>query len=178
MDIVLEYFKSFLTPAQLIGVGGLIMAIISFQQNVPKRMVICQLIANTLFTVHFFMLGAVTGAAINLMSALRSVIYAQTDKKWATHPAWSIVFIIIPIIIGICSWEGFKSLFPVLAAICFTISFRMKTSKMVRLVSFPASPLWIIYNVINKSYPGILTELYVMTSIIVGMIRFDISKKK
>ena len=144
MEVIYDYFKGLLTLPQIIGVVALIVAITSFQQNVPKRMIICQLISSTLFTVHFFMIGAVTGAAINLMSAVRAVIYAQTDKKWATHPIWTWIFVGISVLIGVFSWEGLKSILPVLGSVCFTISFRMKTAKLVRLVSFPSSPLWIV----------------------------------
>lgn len=178
MDFLIDYIKGLFTPAGLVGVVALIVALTSFQQNVPKKMVICQLISSTLFVIHFYMLGAVVGAAINLMSAVRSVIYAQTDKKWAMHPVWTVVFSVISILIAIFFWEGWVSLLPVLGALCYTLSFRMKTSKMVRLVSLPSSPCWIVYNAIKGSIPGIITELYVIISILVGMLRFDRNKSK
>ncbi|MBE7039760.1 MAG: YgjV family protein [Ruminococcaceae bacterium] len=178
MDFLSEYIRGLFTLSGLVGVIALIVALASFQQNVPKKMVIYQLIANSLFVVHFFMLGAKVGAAINLMSAVRSLIYAQTDKKWAGHPAWTVVFVVISILIAVFLWEGWLSLLPVLGALCYTLSFRMKTSKMVRLVSLPSSPCWIVYNAIKGSIPGIITELYVIISILVGMLRFDRKKYK
>lgn len=177
MDFLTEYIKGLLTVEGIIGVAALIVALISFQQNVPRKMVVCQLISSTLFTIHFFMLGAVVGSAINIMSAVRSLIYAQTDKKWAMHPIWTVVFTGISILIAVFLWEGWVSILPVLGAVCYTLSFRMKTSKMVRLVSLPSSPCWIIYNAINGSIPGIITELYVIISILVGMLRFDRKKE-
>ena len=176
MEFLVEYFKSLITPAGLVGVAALIVALTSFQMNVPKKMVLCQLISSTLFTIHFAMLGAVTGAAINIMSAVRAVIYAQTDKKWAMHVAWTFVFVAISVLIAVFFWEGWISLLPVLGAVCYTISFRMKTSKMVRLVSLPSSPCWIIYNGIKGSLPGVITECYVIISIFVGMLRHDRKK--
>ncbi len=178
MDFLGDYIRGMFTPAGLVGVVALVAAIVSFQQNVPKKMVVCQLIANCLFVVHFFMLGAVVGAAINLMSALRSLIYSQTDKKWAMHPAWTAVFVIISILIAVFLWEGWVSMLPVFGSLCYTLSFRMKTSKMVRLLSFPSSPCWIIYNAVRGSIPGIITELYIIISILIGMLRFDRNKGK
>lgn len=178
MDFLIDYFKGLLTPAGLVGVAALIVALTSFQMNVPKKMVLCQLVSSTLFTIHFFMLEAVVGAAINIMSAVRSLIYAQTDKKWAMHPAWTLVFVMISILIAIFCWEGAISILPVLGSVFYTLSFRMKTSKMVRLVSLPSSPCWIVYNAINGSIPGIITECYVICSILVGMIRHDRKNKE
>ena len=176
MSFLIDYISGLATPAGLVGVVALVVALASFQQNVPKRMVICQLISNTLFVIHFFMLGAVVGAAINLMSAARSLIYAQTDKKWAMHPVWTFVFVLISVLIAIFLWEGYVSLLPVVASVFYTISFRIKTSKLVRLVSLPSSPCWIIYNAIKGSIPGIITEAYVIISIAVGMLRHDRKK--
>ena len=126
MDFLINYFKDMLTPAGLIGVAALIVALTSFQQNTPKKMIVCQLISSTLFTIHFYMIDAPVGAAINLMSAARAVIYSQTDKKWAMHPIWTYIFIAISILIAVIFWEGWVSILPVFGAVCYTISFRMK----------------------------------------------------
>jgi len=176
MEFLVDYFSSLITPIGMIGVAALIVALTSFQMNEPKKMVICQLISSTLFTIHFYRLEAEVGAAINIMSAVRSLIYAQTDKKWAMHPVWTYVFVAVSILIAVFLWEGWVSILPVLGAVCYTISFRMKTSKMVRLVSLPSSPCWIVYNAINGSIPGIITECYVIISILEGMLRHDRKK--
>ena len=177
MEFMVEYFKGLTTPAGFVGVAALIVALTSFQMNVPKKMVFLQLVSSTLFTIHFGMLKAVTGAAINIMSVVRAIIYAQTDKKWAMHPVWTFVFVAVSFLIAVFFWEGWISLLPVLGAVCYTISFRMKTSKMVRLVSLPSSPCWIIYNGIKGSLPGVITECYVIISILIGMLRYDRKKE-
>lgn len=174
---IIEYFSDVLKPVQVLGYAALILAIISFQKNTPKGMIVFQLLANILFTVHFFMLGAITGAALNMMSAVRSVIYYNSDKKWAAHPVWIPVFSIIAIAIGLCSWNGWQSILPVLGTLFYTIGFKMKTAKLVRAISLPSSPCWMIYNALNHSYAGIITESYVIISIIVGMLRFDIRER-
>lgn len=178
MEAVINYFSGILQPAQIVGYIALILAIISFQQNEPKRMAFFQLLANSMFVIHFAMIGAITGAVINLLSAIRSLVYSRRDKKWADHVAWTYAFVLAFVLTTIFFWEGAKSLLPMFGAICYTVSFRMKTAKLVRLVSLPSSPCWMIYNAINHSYAGILTETYVIVSIIIGMLRFDVKKRK
>jgi hypothetical protein len=48
----------------------------------------------------------------------------------------------------------------------------------VRAVSFLSSPCWLVYNIINFSIPGILTEVFAMCSIIVGILRIDLPKMR
>ena len=54
----------------------------------------------------------------------------------------------------------------------------MKDETKIRLITFPSSPCWLVYNVFEKSVAGIVTECIVMSSIIIAIIRYDILKKK
>jgi hypothetical protein len=40
------------------------------------------------------------------------------------------------------------------------------------------SASWPVYNIINFSIPGILTEVFAMCSIIVGILRIDLPKMR
>jgi hypothetical protein len=53
-----------------------------------------------------------------------------------------------------------------------------KNPRMIRLLSLLSPPLWLIYNVLSGSYPGILSEIFLLTSTLIGIYRFDIRKKK
>lgn len=174
--------------AQIIGFVAFAAAVISFQQNTHKRIVIMQTVSTTLFMIHFIMLGAYTGAILNGTAAVRSFIYANKDKKWGQSRIWLPLFCVLSVILGgltaiinlingsFTAWD-LLCVFPIAGMVLTTVSFNLKDPKMVRIVSFPSSPLWIIYNVFNRSYSGILTEAFVMCSIIVAFIRYDIKPK-
>lgn len=70
------------------------------------------------------------------------------------------------------------SLLPMTGMMLTTVSMWLKDPKWVRRISLPASPLWITYNALTKSYAGVCTELFVITSIIVGMLRHDRKRGK
>ena len=87
-------------------------------------------------------------------------------------------FIIIFIAVGLYTWEDYYSIFPIFSMVLGTITFWLKSTKLIRFLTLAMSPSWLIYNIIIVSYPGIMTEIFVTTSIIIGIIRFDILKKE
>ena len=53
----------------------------------------------------------------------------------------------------------------------------MKKAAHTRLTGLINSPTWLIYNILNRSIGGSLTEAISLVSIIVGIIRLDLRKK-
>ncbi len=162
--------------AQGLGVVGLICAVISFQQRSHRSIVLLQIMSCGAFCAHFAMLGAYTGAALNLIGVFRAVVFVNKGKKWADSRAWLFLFCGMSVAVGTFSWNGFISILPILGMICTTVAFWVKTPKYVRLIALPSSPLWLVYNLVNKSYAGVVTETINMASIIIAMIRLDYKK--
>ena len=67
---------------------------------------------------------------------------------------------------------------PVLAMIVATVAIRLGSSKMVRRLGLISSPLWLTYNCFSGSIGAIASEILNLISIIVGIIRLDLRKKK
>ena len=62
---------------------------------------------------------------------------------------------------------------PVFGMSFTTVAFWITDAAAVRRVSFPSSPCWLTYNLYNRSWAGAGTEIILMTSIIVAMLRYD-----
>ncbi|MBE7036703.1 MAG: YgjV family protein [Ruminococcaceae bacterium] len=163
--------------AQVIGIIAFCLAVWSFQQNEHKKIVLLQLLANLCFTVHYFMLAAYTGALLNSIGFARSIVFIFKDKKWASSNWWLVFFSLVCVGAGVYTWNGPLTLLPMSAMILTTVAFGISNPKITRLLSFPSSPLWLIYNLVNQSWGGVLTECFNMGSIIIGMLRFDRKKK-
>ncbi len=160
--------------AQTLGFVAAALCILSFQQNKHKNIIALQLSGGIAFTLHFLLLGAYTGAAMNLVDIVRSLVFINRGKKWADHVWWVVVFSALCVISCIFTWIGPLSLLPMAGMICTTISFYLQDPKKVRRVALPASPLWIIYNICTKSYGGVITEAFNICSIIIAMFRHDL----
>ena len=141
---------------QLLGFIALVFSVISFQQNKHKGIIFFQLLAGITFVLHFCCLNAFTGAAMNMVDVLRSIVFFNRGKKWADNVLWVILFSCMCVVSCIFTWIGPLSLLPMAGMILTTVGMWLKDPKWVRRISFPSSPLWIIYNALTKSYAGVL----------------------
>ena len=164
------------TIAHIIGIIALGLAVISYQQKTHRSILAFRLSANALFCVHFIMLGAVTGGILNAVAATRAIVFVNKGKKWADNRAWLWIFCVVSVIVGILTWKNYYSILPMLGMLCTTVALWIKTPKYVRLVAFPSSPMWLVYNAVSNSFAGAITELISMCSIIVAIIRLDLNK--
>lgn len=163
----------------IIGFVAMTIIVISYQQKTHKNILLFQMVSGLLFTVHFLLLGAYTGAIMNLLGALRSLVYSNRGKKFTSTIVWPILFTIGFAVSGILTWDGWISIVPLIAMIMSSIVLWIENPKINRALSIPTSACWLIYNIKipEPSYAGIATEIFVLSSIIIGIIRLDIKKK-
>ena len=164
--------------AQIIGVIALILAVLSFQQKTHRYIVMFQLAANFAFVLHFGLLGAYTGAILNAVALLRSVVFVNKGKKWADNKLWLWLFCALSVAAGIFTWQNVLSVLPILGMVCTTVAFWIKTPKYVRLCALPSSPLWLVYNFVSSAWGGVLTEVINMASIVIAIVRLDLPGEK
>lgn len=162
---------------QILGLVAFALSVATYQQNTHKRIVLMQLLANVCFTLHFYMIDAYTGALLNAIGIARSAVYICKHQRWAASNLWIVFFSLLCTVACACTWEGYLSLLPACAMILTSIAFGIDNPALTRKFSFPSSPLWLIYNLINQSWGGFLTECFNLISIIVGMLRFDRKKQ-
>ncbi len=164
--------------AQIIGFGGTALTIIAYQQSKRKRILGCTVISAALFAIHYIILGAYTGAVMNILAGTRSLVFMNNTKKWAKSKIWVAVFMVIYTVACIATWDKWYSVLPLIAMLLTTVSNWFQSEKKIRFLTFPSSPCWLVYNILNASYAGIITEIFVMSSLIIAIIRFDLRKPK
>ena len=169
--------------AQIIGFVGLSLNLLSFQQRDQKKLIMIQFFGATVFAVHFGLLGAVSGCILNVVGILRAFVYYNKNKKWASHGVWLYIFIFLYFVCYALSFLVFSTeptlknfileLLPVIGMTSLNIGYTMKKASHVRITGLICSPSWLVYNAFRQSWPGVLTEVLSIVSIIVGMIRLD-----
>ncbi|MBR4959369.1 MAG: YgjV family protein [Clostridia bacterium] len=164
------------TIAQIIGVFGLICSLLSFQMKNRKWIMAFQMTASLSFSAQLFMLGAITGGCVDMISFIRTMIFSQNSKKWASSPVWLYVFLGIMIIAGALTWQNAWDILPIIGSMLSTLALWMKREKHIRLISLSVGPCWLVYNLVKGAWSGALNEVLAMTSIVIGMIRNDTKK--
>ena len=168
-------FLMYLMIAQTVGIVGMILVFLSFQINSKKNILFFQILSSLVFGVHFFMLNAFTGVAMNAVSIFRNSIFYQSEKHaWARHKAWIAVFILLYTGMGLLTWDNWFSILLMISMVTTTFAFWETNPTRIRLLYFPGSPCWLVYNITNGSVAGIITESFSIISLIIAFIRFDI----
>ena len=167
------------STANLIGYGGLLLIIASFQFDERKKILGLHLISALFYFVHLLMIGALTGAFMAFFTAIRNLVFMQkTKSRWAKSSLWPVAFIALFIAGGVLTWAGPISLLPVCGMIAGTIARWSTKERTLRLLSLIPSPFWLIYNYSVGSLPALLGESSVFISNLIGITRFDLLKKK
>ena len=167
------------TVGQIIGFVAMAIIVFSYQQKSHKNILIFQMVSGLLFTVHFFLIGAYTGCVSNLIGAFRSLVYANRGKnKFTDFKLWPVIFSVIFTASGILTWDNIFSVFPIFAMVASSVVLWIDSPRINRAFSIPTSACWLVYNIPNHSISGIATEIFVLSSIVVGMLRLDRKKAR
>lgn len=157
--------------------------ILSYQWKNQRNIILTQFFGSGLFVINFFMLGAVTGAIINLLAVLRAIVFSNKEKFRADKVIWVYGFIAAFLASYAATFLVFGKeptafnliieFLPIIGIIATTISFYMKDAKSVRRLALISSPAWLVYNVTQVAVGGVICEAVSLVSIIVGMLRHD-----
>ena len=156
------------------GVLSTLCFIISFQIKSNKGLFITQCIANIFYGVQFYLLGA-TGGLFNMaMQIFRNLLLCKVeDWKWLKWMGWAPILCIPSLIYMIVCWSGPLDILPFIAMTVGTIAYWTNSAKWLRLSEIIAvSPSWLAYDLITAAYGGVLTELIILGSVVVSIIRF------
>lgn len=173
--------------AQIIGIVAMLVSFLSFQQKERKTVIIFQIASTTLFAINFFMLGAIVGALLNVVAAIRSVVFMDKAKSKGDHPAWLCAFFFVYILSYVATFTVFDKeptainlvieVLPVIGMVLTTIGFRQNDAKAIRKYCLLNAPLWLVYNIYNMSIGAIIGESVNIISIVIGTLRHDIKRR-
>ena len=158
--------------AQIIGVIASAFIIYSFQSRKNKHLFLIQMIGALLFSFHFGLLGAFTGFSQDVLAVGRNYLLFS-NKKWAKSPIFLWLLIILYVVTGYFTYSGILSILPPLAMIVGTIVMWSKDGKKIRIAQLLCiSPCWLTYNISVFSISGIVTECFVLISVLISFIRY------
>ena len=155
---------------QILGILVVILGFFAFQQKTQKGIIIFQIIMAVVFTLHYFCLNAPTAIALNIIGALNCIfcLFRKQRQNGYTEP---IIFSIIIVIVSIFTWEGFYSIFLTVGLIVNFFSVSFKNPQNTRKAMFVKAPLCLLYNAFVSSIGGVVFEITVLASAIIGLYR-------
>lgn len=175
------------TIAQIFGILGMAMNVLSYQGKEKKTLILMQFFGSLFFAVNMFMLNAIMGGLLNTIGIARALIYSNSEK-FKNVKRFNLLFLLLYILSYIAIFTFFNKeatmfnliveVLPLIAMIATTVGFSMKKAANIRRLTLISSPSWLIYNCINFSLGGILCEVFSLVSVFIGILRYDIKKKQ
>lgn len=162
--------------AQAVGLIAVTISLTIFQSNNRSHMLKLGMLASLFYAIHFLLLGAVTGAVMNLIGGTRSFVFFKFNtgkKRWDVL----IIFIVLAVVGTIMTWQGPISLLAMGGSIGSSFAFWHTKPRHIRRWALLVPPLWFTYDAISGSIPGMLIEVIILCSNLVGEYRFDFRGK-
>lgn len=155
---------------EIIGVIAIGASMLIYQQKTRKKLLLSKGIADTLWIIHYLLLGGYTGAAITGIALVRGVVFYKTEKR---SKGILLGFLTASVICTAITWGDVFSLFPAAASLMAVFSFWLGIPKVSRLMCFPISSCMLIYGLHNGSLSVMINECLAMVSALLGLIRMD-----
>jgi hypothetical protein len=112
--------------------------------------------AATLFSIHFFLLGAYAGAAVAAINATRTFLSLKGFKSNKIL----IFFLSVYVCVGILIYDSWVDIFPILSGFVATIGLFKFSGIKLRASFFVSESAWLAYGFIVKSIGGIITSVF------------------
>lgn len=165
--------------SQILGILALLCNIICYQMKAPKKLLFWQITASVIWVLNLGLKGAVAGVLLNIHAVVRLVVYyLANDHKWARSKVWVPVFMVSAAVLIIATYTSYVDILALIGTLFTIYSFSAGDTAKTRLFTLPSPPCWFIYHFSQRNIGGVLNEVFVLGSIIVGMIRMDKMDKK
>jgi len=164
--------------AQFFSAAAYILFLFCYHGKSMKRVLTVKLCADIFGTTAYILLGAYSGMAMNIISAVRGIIYINNDKKFFKHRIWMFIFMGISLTSAVITWKSFYSILPALAGAISTYSLWQKNVKVARIIALLINILLFTYNLCVGSYAGMVGEALGFISVMSALLINEKKAKK
>ena len=163
--------------AQGISIVTGILAIVLKQMKEMKKILILEVVANSLATLNYVFVGGDSGwivSGIAVLNAVVMLIYFLCNKKAPSFLV--VVFLGIYITssaITLAVKGDLMELLPALSAVCYSVSMMQKKPSHYRAWSVLNPVFWTVYDIYTTSYVMSIVHFGIFVSTLVAMVRLD-----
>lgn len=159
--------------AQIIGLVAMALCIFTWQQKDARKIILWYSPVNILWSLHFVVLGAYSGAAVAIVNAIKDGMLAYIRPQYIALLIFSYIAIVwIATLYHIEHWYGF---IPLIATTIFNIVLLIDRDNRYAIArcGLMSNVSWIIYNCFVGGWVGIACSTFVICSTLTGMIRHE-----
>ena len=179
--------------AQILGILGMICFISSFQFKSGLTIILAQLIGSAFYCVQYTLFSIIAGTLymgvlMNVIGVFRGIVYYKrelfkADSIWwiaGFFTSYIVCYVLLFTVFGLApnAHNLIIEFMPILGMVIAQISFRQKSASKIRAFGGATTIPWGLYHGFHLSIGGLIGEIINLVSVIVGIIRYDIRRKK
>ena len=131
--------------------------------------------ANSFFAgTQYWMFGKYESMLVSYVAILANVTYWGVNKKKKSATPYQVAFGILFVLIVMWQWRDWTSIFVLCAKVLSTVSLGFNNTRTIRILNLISTPCWLAYNISIPNYAGICSDLLMLTSLTIALIRIDI----
>lgn len=157
---------------QGLGIVGIVVGFLSMQMKTRDKLLLMHLGLTVCFVLHYGLIGAWSGMALNIISSIRNITYYFLGRKAPVKPGWGVLFAVVMGAVGILSWQNWYSAFVVVALTLNSYAMSFTDPQSIRKSMLVTCPLALVYNVLVLSAGGIVLESVNTFSAALGIYRY------
>ena len=171
-----------LIASQIVGFAAVALYLLSYQLKKRRQIVWATCISNALYVLQYLMLGAFSGAVMDITSTVSSFLAAKKKdppfKKY--ERPMTVINLLVIAAVGLVS-AGLQrdrvELIPLAGALFQTGGLWCDDEQTIRKLGLCGAPFWLVYNYISQAYGAALGSAISIVSIIVAMQRYRKNNK-
>ena len=146
--------------AQIIGFVALFISLIAYHRKDKKTIMSSLIICNLFKLVHYLLLGAYSGCVTKIIAIIRDefIIIKEKNTKLSNN-LFLLFFIMLYVIAAFFTYDGILSLFPLVAALIYTLFIWNGNELVVKKTAFYCYFIWLVYNIFVFSIPEIIANI-------------------
>jgi len=156
---------------QCLGIVAIVLGFLTFQMKSREKLVVMQIAVTLSFVLHYLLIGAYSGMALNSVAMIRNIIFYFVGRDKPVPKYLSILFAVLMCLMGILSWQAWYSVFAVLGLLINSYCMSFSNPQNIRKSILVTSPMVLVYDCFVLSIGGIVYESVAIVSAAIGIVR-------
>ena len=158
---------------QLIGFLAFFVLVLSFYKKNTRTIIAYQIVSNFAYTVHYLLLGALSGAYISFIGIFRNIAYLKVKKH---KKIFASIIISLYLLVTIVFYENVFSILQFIANSQYLLAMLKNEKKTLLISALISSAMWALYAVFVSSYAAMFTETILLVSNTIQLIKLKKSR--
>jgi len=165
------------TIAQVIGYIAVAENLLIYLSNRRERILLWKFVSDTLWLLNYLLMGGFTGAALNGVAMVREGVFALRGKyRWADAKWVPALFLSLTWVSPALEWINsgafsWTPLLPALGSMIFVLGFYAKSTVFTKASSLVGNVLWLTYAILIGNIAGLVGNVLMLISALVGLWR-------